>query len=184
MCCAGTYGPALKLIYADEHPLDPATLTAVRGLIAAGGLMAFGIASKQFASRREEVGRIALNGAIMWNSEADTLRAIKSPPEGPPPTEASSPYIDSAIKSLLMGAVSGSVLMAGLELGLYNFTATSMEAVGLQITSATRAGFITQSCAVLTPMLAFLGVRGCTDPLSPQNLTLANNTKFTINVGF
>ena len=58
-----------------------------------------------------------------------------------------------------MVAVSGSVIFAGLELGLYNFIGTSMEAVGLQITSATRAGFITQSCAVITPALAYLGVR-------------------------
>ena len=59
-----------------------------------------------------------------------------------------------------MSAASSSVILAGIELGLYNFGGTACQAVGLQLTSATRAGFIIQSTAVLTPAISYLAVSG------------------------
>lgn len=47
--------------------------------------------------------------------------------------------------------------MAAVELGLWNFMATACQTFGLQLTSATRAGFLIQATALLTPLLATLG---------------------------
>ena len=51
------------------------------------------------------------------------------------------------------------ILPAGIELGLYNFLGTASQALGLQLTSATRASFLVQLTAVLVPVLSYFGVR-------------------------
>ena len=175
------------MIYAEEHPLDAATLTAVRGLIAAAALLGADALSKQWRrQRRSREDLLSIQNGQGRGGDGGTIPDIQSQqgPSGLPSLSMSShssaqqqssiagdvdddsggdrlgsPSSSEKPTDWLMVAVSGSVIFAGLELGLYNFIGTSMEAVGLQITSATRAGFITQSCAVITPALAYLGVR-------------------------
>jgi drug/metabolite transporter (DMT)-like permease len=48
------------------------------------------------------------------------------------------------------------VLLAGLELGTWNFLATAAQACGLNLSTATKAAFLTQTTAVFTPCLAML----------------------------
>ncbi len=48
------------------------------------------------------------------------------------------------------------LLVGGLELGLWNFAASSTQALGLEFTTATRAAFLIQATALLTPLLASL----------------------------
>jgi drug/metabolite transporter (DMT)-like permease len=65
--------------------------------------------------------------------------------------------------SAVPGSSSGStaapvsaVLLAGLELGTWNFLATAAQACGLNLSTATKAAFLTQTTAVFTPCLAML----------------------------
>jgi drug/metabolite transporter (DMT)-like permease len=48
------------------------------------------------------------------------------------------------------------LLLAGLELGVWNFLGTSCQATGLELTTATKAGFLIQLTGVMTPCLAYL----------------------------
>jgi drug/metabolite transporter (DMT)-like permease len=48
------------------------------------------------------------------------------------------------------------LLLAGLELGVWNFLGTSCQATGLELTTATKAAFLIQLTGVMTPCLAFL----------------------------
>ncbi|GLI58501.1 hypothetical protein VaNZ11_000232 [Volvox africanus] len=50
----------------------------------------------------------------------------------------------------------GSVALGGLELGLLNFLGTALQVEGLHSTSATRAGFLAEVTAVLTPFVSYL----------------------------
>jgi len=183
---AGTYGPALKLIYAEEHPLDPATLTAVRGFIAAAALLGVDALSHYWQQTRHHgavrdgegmeysrrIDKYTDQGTVQLERPVVSQDLLQGTVQSERPvvsqdllsSEGSSslPSIPSIPTLSLPPAhhvVWGSLAIAGLELGLYNFTATSMEAVGLQATSATRAGFISQSCAVITPALAHFMVR-------------------------
>ena len=46
-----------------------------------------------------------------------------------------------------LGGSTQSLALAGAELGVWNFLASSFQAIGLEITSATRASFLIQACA-------------------------------------
>ncbi|GIL98758.1 hypothetical protein Vretimale_4126 [Volvox reticuliferus] len=50
----------------------------------------------------------------------------------------------------------GSVALGGLELGILNFLGTALQVEGLHSTSATRAGFLAEVTAVLTPFVSYL----------------------------
>ena len=166
---AGTYGPALKLIYAEEHPLDPATLTAVRGLIAAAALLSVDALSAYWqkpsatsaAAISDGAGVHCVDRSLITDTDvvkADSLQGTSGEMQDRLSSSGVPSSEDPVMSGWLVNAAWVGLAIAGLELGLYNFIATSMEAVGLQITSATRAGFITQSCAVITPALAYFMV--------------------------
>lgn len=72
------------------------------------------------------------------------------------PQPASGSTHKAPAPSLSTGA-SVPVLLAGSELGLYNFASAALEATGLQVLSATHATFLIQFAAVLTPLLSWLG---------------------------
>lgn len=168
----GTYNPTLKLIFAEEHPMDPATLTAIRTAIAAA-VMLVAIAAKPRDSAAEPSdncptnwssdGRNGVNGAsqqlLLQPASGSTPLGLNSSSPLPPSPAAHANAAPSPLESALTLALLGGVLAAGVELGLYLFVEVSTESVGLQLTSATRAGFLTQSTAVLTPILSYLAVR-------------------------
>ncbi|KAK9908711.1 hypothetical protein WJX75_001852 [Coccomyxa subellipsoidea] len=105
--------------------------------------------------------------AALWGSYGPAIRYIYSF-KGPPSAEAL-----TAVKAVLqaaillvssmmgeawsvlrlplhtvkswMGNTTNNLALAGLELGLWNFLATSSQALGLEITSATRASFLIQA---------------------------------------
>ena len=156
--------------------MDPATLTAIRTAIAAA-VMLIAIAAKPRDSAAEPCDNCptdwsggsgigaggassqqllppASGGGPFGLMSSSTLPLATSPPSSAPAAEAPSP-----LESALTFALFGGVLAAGVELGLYLFVEVSTESVGLQLTSATRAGFLTQSTAVLTPILSYLAVR-------------------------
>lgn len=62
----------------------------------------------------------------------------------------------SSSNGSLFGAANTGLLLAGLELGVWNFLGTSCQATGLELTTATKAGFLIQLTGVMTPCLAYL----------------------------
>jgi hypothetical protein len=56
--------------------------------------------------------------------------------------------------STLVDAVSLPLLLAGLELAVWNFGAQTLLNLGLLSTESTRASFLTQSSVVLTPIIS------------------------------
>lgn len=112
----------MRLLYMEEHSLDPASITALRGVISAAALCLALLAAKH---------------------------GSPASPALPVPAKAS----DEAQPPLGGGAA---VLLAGSELGLYNFASAALDATGLQVLSATHATFLIQFAAVLTPLLSWL----------------------------
>jgi drug/metabolite transporter (DMT)-like permease len=122
----------MKLIYQDDQTMDPSTLTAIRTVLSA---LALGIAVAVEQSNTKKGGKQE---------------------EGEAPVVLTSTTEDRAEGILTW--TSSSVMIAGIELGIYNFLGTSLQAQGIQLTSATRAGFLSQLAAVLTPALSvFIG---------------------------
>ena len=127
----GTYNPVMKLIYDDDVNMDPSTLTAIRTVLSA---LALGTAVlvEQSSKKEAEQGEIE-----------------------PPVAVALTATTEDRAEGILTWT-SSSVMIAGIELGIYNFLGTSLQAQGIQLTSATRAGFLSQLAAVLTPALSVL----------------------------
>ena len=178
---AGTYNPVMKMVYAEDAPLDAPTLTAIRTFLAASALGIAVLSSRasqpQLQQRREDSNGRGFPAGDDDQDELPTASAQSVQPDGMPPlslpllgvaagvaatdrgsSSGSSSSSSSSRGIGLLSAASGSVLVAGLELGLYNFAGTALQALGLQLTSATRAGFIIQSTAILTPAISYLAV--------------------------
>ncbi|GMH32627.1 hypothetical protein BSKO_00461 [Bryopsis sp. KO-2023] len=131
----GTYAPALKYLYSLPGPPSPAVLTAVRSIIGAGVLLA---GSKLFK-------RNSPDGEGDYSNSSESNWWSTSGAEAP----------QGSLRSLLTWS-SGSLIISGLELGLWNFLASAAQTVGLEFTTATRTAFLIQSTALLTPVIATL----------------------------
>lgn len=117
-----TYNPALRFIYESDAPPSPAELTAVRMLVS---LVPFSFVLADVA-----------------RDEARKREAAAK--ETSPAGDETDPTSSSRDVSLL--------LRAGLELGLVNAAATAFQAYGLELTSATRAGFLLSTINVAVPL--------------------------------
>ena len=122
----------MKLIYEDDQSMDASTLTAIRTVLSALALM------------------IAVG---VEQSKGNTGKKNDSSEDPPVVLTATT---EDRIEGALLTWTSSSVVIAGIELGIYNFLGTSLQAQGIQLTTATRAGFLSQLAAVLTPALAVL----------------------------
>ena len=107
-----TANPALRFIYESDAPPSPAELTAVRMLVS---LVPFSFVLEDVARDEARKREAAAKETSLAGDETD-------------------PTSSSRDVSLL--------LRAGLELGLVNAAATAFQAYGLELTSATRAGFL------------------------------------------
>jgi hypothetical protein len=151
----------------NDRPLDASTLTAIRTLLAAAAL---GVAvvydrinsKSQMPLSASKVPAVDDSGE---HSEASIEEHCKILEPGYKPGEpisigvATPPSDSPGPQSLaFLSLASTSVVIAGIELGLYNFGGTALQAMGLQLMSATRAGFVIQSTALLTPAIAHLAV--------------------------
>lgn len=194
VCAAGSYNPTLKMIYSEEHPLDPATLTAIRTVLSALALLVAVAAKPQQQPQQQQQQQRSTNPAAP-DEDADTTSPLHRSQGHSQPSGSQAPgQINAAATTAAVTAAAGklstaakaaattamatatrfaplsatfsTVLAAGLELGLYNFAGTSLQAVGVKLLSATRAGFLQQLIVVLTPLLAYLAVStgGQVDP--------------------
>ncbi|KAL6753030.1 hypothetical protein V8C86DRAFT_3029043, partial [Haematococcus lacustris] len=159
----GSYNPTIRWLYGTDHPLSPSTLTAIRTVWAAGAL-AVAIACSN-------------NRSLPAASPSLPDQAHQAEPQGAAGGAAgiSQPAVHAACKAELplLARTVNNVVVAGVELGTYNFLGTSLQAVGLQLTSATRAGFLVQLTAVLVPLLSALAGPGGDSSLLTPHLTPA-----------
>ncbi|EFJ51743.1 hypothetical protein VOLCADRAFT_87524 [Volvox carteri f. nagariensis] len=80
-------------------------------------------------------------------------------PEAAPPHQQRSLFaqpLNSARLGPFMTRTFDNVILGGLELGILNFLGTALQVEGLHSTSATRAGFLAEVTAVLTPLVSYL----------------------------
>ncbi|KAK9824226.1 hypothetical protein WJX72_008663 [[Myrmecia] bisecta] len=96
--------------------------------------------------------------ALLWGSYSPALRFLYAM-DGPPNPASSPSKFKGPLAPLRnwMQSSSDSIVIAGLEMGLWNFGAAVFQAVGLEHTTATRSAFLIQATALLTPLLATLG---------------------------
>lgn len=124
-----TYNPAMRFVYESNAPPSPAELTAVRMLIA---LVPFSVV----------LANIHWGGGggegITEGSDASTNAS-----------DEKNTFLKKADTALL--------LTAGCELGFLNAAGTACQAFGLELTSATRAGFLLSTINVLVPVFAVAG---------------------------
>lgn len=192
VCATGSYNPTLKMIYSEEHPLDPATLTAIRTVLSALALLVAVAAKPQQQPEQQQQQQQRIANLAAPDEDADSTSPLlrsqdHSQPSGSQETNtaastagvtiaagrlstaakaAATTAMATATRFAPLSATFSTVLAAGLELGLYNFAGTSLQAVGVKLLSATRAGFLQQLIVVLTPLLAYLAVStgGQVDP--------------------
>lgn len=126
----GTYTPSLRFLLQDAAA-SPQSITACRALISASTLIvASGASTAWVAYSRRDAGA----------THPEQQQGISS----------------SGGSGLPGGVALLPVLLAGAELGCYNFCGTAVQAMGVGLTSATKAAFLGQVTAVLTPTLAWL----------------------------
>ncbi|PNH07541.1 hypothetical protein TSOC_006005 [Tetrabaena socialis] len=163
----GTYNPCIRYLYAEPDALDPASLTAVRTALSAGALLLPALLGYLFkecrgAFQRHQQQR-AQAGTFLDGAAADAEtsdQALPAAAAGPGAKGASVALFSAPINSTRLGPVLtctfNSVILGGLELGLLNFLGTALQVEGLHSTSATRAGFLAEVTAVLTPLVSYL----------------------------
>eukprot|EP00955_Chlamydomonas_euryale_P043368 352564-Chlamydomonas_euryale.AAC.1 len=167
---AAVYNPVVKLIYAEDHPLDPSTLMTVRTLMSVAALgLALSLRPGGGSGRDEAVAAFGADEEPA--AEAEAVATAEKRKGVAPPADTTAAATTGAVssaekapllqrepgRSFLLSYTFTGVVGAGVELGAYNFAGTSLQAIGLSMTSATKAGFLVQLTALLVPLLSFLG---------------------------
>ncbi|EFN58928.1 hypothetical protein CHLNCDRAFT_50471 [Chlorella variabilis] len=132
----GSYSVSVRLLYSAAEPPDAVVVMAVRGMLQAAAMLAVStVLVPQGQQRQQQQQEWQQQGAAGEHPQRQgaawllqQFLTLKSPP----------------------------LWMAAVELGLWNFTATGLQTLGLQLTSATRASFLIQATVMLTPLLSTL----------------------------
>eukprot|EP00897_Mesotaenium_endlicherianum_P006250 jgi/Mesen1/5653/ME000286S04874 len=128
----GAYAVQLRYIYSQPGPPRASVLTLIRKVLAVGFFFSL----------------LPLERKLLNPSDAPASTAEPSDVE---------PH-DVADRGPLWNLMAGgsSVWVPALELGLYSFLGTGLQAAGLERTTATRAGLEMQLTSILVPLLASL----------------------------
>lgn len=145
----GSYNSMLRLLYAQDGPPGPVAIMLFRGVLQSIVLVAAYLLVAQVTKVKDS--EAAAGG--------DTIAAAEGAAVGmPPPAELPGTASDgSSLVPAWAQRISSRLpytAIAASELGLWLFLATAIQTLGLQLTTATRAGFLIQSTALLTPVLA------------------------------
>lgn len=143
----GSYSPALKIAFSGAQAPDPATLTFLKNMISAAALHF--LAALPFIKKASAVG--AGSGHSGGKSTKPAARAGAAG-KAKPGRGLAGPGLAS-----LLNWTASSPLLAGLELGLWTFCGGALQAVGIGLTTASRAGFLIQTISVMVPLIAALG---------------------------
>ncbi|KAL4445384.1 hypothetical protein ABPG77_011209 [Micractinium sp. CCAP 211/92] len=147
----------LRLAYSQDGPPGPVAIMLFRGVLQA---MVLVTAYRYFSSLSSNGGgqpgaEGGLAGSSSAGSSSSGAGSNGSGEAAPGRAEAGAePAVSSGG---WMGALTSRfsfTAIAATELGTWLFLATSIQTLGLQLTTATRAGFLIQATALLTPLLA------------------------------
>jgi drug/metabolite transporter (DMT)-like permease len=139
----GSYNPMLKVLYAQDGPPGPVAVMLFRGVIQAGVLLA----AYTWATRGTSNDGSQEAGDSQQQQQQMAAAAAAEQQPGSSSGGLAGWWADQA-SNVPFTAIAAS------ELGLWLFMATGIQTVGLQLTTATRAGFLIQATALLTPLLA------------------------------
>lgn len=135
--------PVIRLIYDSEHPLDPATLTAIRTVLSAAALaaaLAFKDKGAGSKSTSDAGAAAAPPSSPTLGTDSVDLAASTSMTTG-------QAIAANATQPLLARTFQG-VVPAGIELGLYNFLGTSLQASKLPLLGHSYGGSAHSLCGV------------------------------------
>lgn len=176
----GSYGVIARDIFLLPHPPPVSIFTFIRKLIAAssffvieafsfGGLDAASPDGRQIKSMTQQAkGEVPLD--LERNGPSDSTGNFLSrsmstsgrlSSDAPWETTPSVRDFFGGQRRLRRGTSPGRwklppLFLPALELGLWQFLGTASQALGLEHTSATRAGFVVQTTNVLVPIISFL----------------------------
>ncbi|KAI5075485.1 hypothetical protein GOP47_0009561 [Adiantum capillus-veneris] len=135
----GTYGPAVRYVYAQPHPPSPSILTLARKAVSVLFFLCFLPLETSFAEPKQVDEELASQEENFYDLDGG----------------GSSNQLPGFLTDVF-----GIEWLAAIELGLWTFLGTACQTDGLENTTATRAGFLLQSVTVLVPILSpFSGVR-------------------------
>eukprot|EP00892_Ulva_mutabilis_P008990 jgi/Ulvmu1/6463/UM003_0094.1 len=138
-----TYGPTMRVIFADPGSPTPIMLSAIKAVIGTSALLGLAAA---FPRR---------GGSADSQASDDNRRLSEDQPDA-----NAAVGNDPASDTVLMKRPMPNLQLASLELGSYAAVGTLIHAWGLSQVPATTAGFLLQVTTVLTPLIAvFAGDR-------------------------
>ncbi|KAI3428811.1 hypothetical protein D9Q98_007628 [Chlorella vulgaris] len=132
----GSYNPFLRLLYSQDGPPGPVAIMLFRGVLQSGVLLA------AYAYFNRGSGQAGPSGST------DSAAAATADSE----EDDNSSFVPAWVQRISTRVPYTAV--AAAELGTWLFLATAIQTLGLQLTTATRAGFLIQATALLTPVLA------------------------------
>ncbi|KAL4428009.1 hypothetical protein ABPG75_002098 [Micractinium tetrahymenae] len=146
----------LRLAYSQDGPPGPVAIMLFRGVLQAIVLVTayryFGSTGGASQADGGEGGAASSSPPASSSSSKGSAAAALGGAE--PASEAaaasSGGWVDALTSRFSFTAI------AATELGTWLFLATGIQTLGLQLTTATRAGFLIQATALLTPLLASL----------------------------
>eukprot|EP00798_Chlamydomonas_sp_ICE-L_P019985 gene19985-26699_t len=184
--------PGCRYIFSNETlSLDPPTLMAIRGGLAAGTMgiaWLYGKRKKQALldqalqgqqgqpmneyshlhhdespqplgyQQQEDHQKIGHHNSDSLNllvTQSHLLETAQQEPEG---KELGQSAGEQNFISKLLNTSPKNLWLAGFEIGLWNTLGAAFESTGLQLTSATRAGFLLQAAVIIVPLLAVMSV--------------------------
>ncbi|GAB4814293.1 hypothetical protein N2152v2_001339 [Parachlorella kessleri] len=177
----GSLPPTMRLLYSSPGPPDPVVVVAVKtslqavayvGLmrLPASLLLPLGLegAEQRGTSRHSSDGRAGDSGSSSDSSSSSSSSSSSPglsngsssgssmPARVRPAVRAGEAAAEGGWVRRWLGQQSPTLWVAALELGLLNYLAAATQTFGLQLTGATRAGFLIQAKSLFTPLLAAL----------------------------
>eukprot|EP00879_Flechtneria_rotunda_P001748 GHRR01001911.1.p1 GENE.GHRR01001911.1~~GHRR01001911.1.p1 ORF type:complete len:730 (+),score=353.40 GHRR01001911.1:370-2559(+) len=157
----GSYTPALRYLYSMDSLLTPQVLTAHRTVISAAALLAASAVSLAYGKytqhmRQQQKTQLHQQPRVQQVSSHSSGSSSSSSDSSSGRELIKQPTSRSSSGLTGDAANAAAVLTAGLELGIWNFLGTSSQAIGVELSTATKAAFLMQTTAVFTPCLAVL----------------------------
>ncbi|PSC75670.1 Drug Metabolite transporter superfamily [Micractinium conductrix] len=142
----------LRLLYSQDGPPGPVAIMLFRGVLQAAVLVTaysiFGSKGQQAADGSSSSSSEATATSSSNGSAAGSSSEGSSGEAGASGSSEAPSFAEALLRRIPFTAI------ASTELGLWLFLATGIQTLGLQLTTATRAGFLIQATALLTPLLA------------------------------
>lgn len=141
---AGTYAPSFKYLFLLEHAPSPALAIAVQATLCA----LFLLTTVLISDSKEPVIKEHADDDISYDSsEPEHSQLLPRPLNASTAAAGHRPERQSTLRQPLqrwLKASSNRLHIAGAELGCWSFLGNALASLGLSLTTATKAAFLTQ----------------------------------------